>query len=431
MTYGMCGSVVLFLVAYYFISTEKIPNSITAIFGMVAAMLFGLISVEDAMKAIDLNVIFLIVGMMTCVAILSDTGFFEWIAIWMVKKAKGNATVIFVALLLLTMILSAFLDNVTTIILIAPLSIIVAQILELPVQPILIFESLASNIGGTATLIGDPPNIVIGSQAKLSFNDFLFHLSPCVMIIAVVFIATTWLMLRRRLVVSDGIKAKIADFCPERAILNRGVMYRSLFIFGLMILCFVLHSVIHLEVGSIAFVGMGAMIVLCRSKTEHAYKAVEWDAVFFFMGLFVIVGAMETNGVIKLLADKTMALCKGDMLLTCMAVLWGSAVVSAFLNNIPFIVVMIPMIQQIMQEMHISHEGPHPLYWALALGVCLGGNGTLIGASANILAGNIGNKNGFPISFWNFTKYGFPLMIQSIIIASLYILIRYFHMGAG
>ncbi len=426
--YGVIGSIILFVLVFGMITWEKIPHAMSAILGMVAAFAFGLISFEDGLKSIDMNVIFLLVGMMTSVAILAETGFFEWVAISTAKGLKGNGLLIMLMLLIVTMVFSAFLDNVTTVVLIAPLTIVIARLLEIRVEPLLIMEALASNLGGTATLIGDPPNIIIGSQAKISFNDFLIHSAPGIILASVVFLGVAALLLYKGLRVADNIKAKVADFCPERAIVEPRKMWISLAIFVLMMMAFALHSVVHLEVGAIAMGGMCLMIIFCKTKAEHILKAVEWDAILFFMGLFVVVAALEVNGVIAWLAVKTMALCGGNLLLTCMVILWGSALFSSLLNNIPFVVVMIPMLKGMLPSFDMAPEGQNVLYWALAFGVCLGGNGTIIGASANVIVCKIASKSGYPISFARFMLWGYPLMILQVFICMIYLWVRYFLM---
>lgn len=422
----MIGSIAIFLIAYFFIATEKIEKSLAAILGAVAVIVFGFISFDDAVKAIDLNVIFLLVGMMTCVGILSETGFFEWVAIYLAKKMKGDAVKIFIAMLIVTMIFSAMLDNVTTIILLAPVTILITQLLEIPTIPFLVFEVLASNIGGTATLIGDPPNIIIGSMAKLSFNDFLINLTPGVIIIAIVFIITAVLLMRKHLHVPENVKERVTKAYPELAIRDPKKMKKSLFVFFLIFIGFFVHHIFHLPPGIIALAGMGIMLVICKSKTENMLKVVEWDAILFFIGLFIMIGALEHNGVIEHLAKFMLEMCGTNMLLTAIIVLCGSAFLSAILDNIPFVIAMTPLVQKLIVSSGGAEHGTHPLFWALALGACLGGNGTLIGASANVVASKIGERNGYPITFLSYLKYGIPFTIQTVIIAVIYMWIRYF-----
>jgi len=426
----MITSIIIFLVAYFFIATEKIEKSIAALLGAVAVIAFKLISFEDAMHAIDLNVIFLLIGMMTCVSILAETGFFEWVAIFVAKKMKGDAIKILIAMLSVTMIFSALLDNVTTIILLAPVTILITQLLEVPTLPFLILEAIASNIGGTATLIGDPPNIIIGSIAKLSFNDFLIHLTPGVFVIAIVFIASAVFLMRKQLHVPDHIKERINRSYPKLAIRDASNMKKSLFVFGLVFIGFLVHHKFEMEPGIMALAGMCIMLVLCKSHTENMLKAVEWDAILFFIGLFIMIGALEEQKVIEELAKLMLNFCGDNMLFTALVVLCGSAFFSAILDNIPFVIAMTPLVQKLIENSGGQPTGIHPLFWALALGACLGGNGTVIGASANVVASKIGARNGYPITFFTFLKYGVPFTIQSIIIAAVYIWFRYFFMAA-
>lgn len=419
----------IFSLAYVFIATEKIHKTIVAVIGASLMVLFGLVSFEKATEAVDLNVIFLLVGMMTSVHILSKTGFFEWFAISVAKIARGNPLKIMILLLGVTALLSAFLDNVTTIVLLAPVTILIMQLLELPPAPLLILEAIASNIGGTATLIGDPPNIIIGSQAHLSFTQFLVHLGPVVLVIFSVFILTSVFLFSRKFVVSEKIRKRMREAIPHLAIVDQKNMVRSLIVFGLTFFGFFFHSVIDLEPGVIALLGAMVMMIVCRSKSDETLMAVEWGVIFFFIGMFMMIAGLEENGVITWIAKHLIALAGHHLFLTCLIVLWGSAIFSAILDNIPFVIVMIPLVEQLIE--HFSGTPGHlvntqPLWWALALGACLGGNGTLIGASANIVMSRIGERNRCQVSFGRFFKYGFPFMIQSMVIATIYLWIRYF-----
>lgn len=422
----MTASIIIFLIVYFFIATEKIEKSIAALFGAVAVISLGLISFEDAVNAIDLNVIFLLIGMMTCVGILAETGFFEWVAIFVAKLMRGNAVGILIAMLVVTMLFSALLDNVTTIILLAPVTILITQLLEIPTLPFLVLEAIASNIGGTATLIGDPPNIIIGSMAKLSFNDFLFNLSPGVIVIAIFFIISSVMLLKKDLHVKEHIKDRVNKAYPKLAIRDAKNMKKALLIFALIFIGFFIHHNFELEPGIVALAGMCVMLVICKSDAENMLKVVEWDAILFFIGLFIMIGALEHNGVIAYLAEIMLKMCGNNMLLTAIIVLIGSAFFSAILDNIPFVIAMTPLVKKLIVASGGSGYGIHPLFWALALGACLGGNGTLIGASANVVASKIGSRNGYPITFGVFLKYGIPFTLQSVIIAVLYLWVRFF-----
>lgn len=434
MDHGMLWSIIIFLGIYVLIAFELMEESLAAILGACLVMGLGLISFDEAVHAVDMNVIFLLIGMMTSVALLAETGFFEFIAIWIAKKAKGRAAPIVVMLMLTTMLFSALLDNVTTIILLTPVTILICQLLELRAAPILIMEALASNIGGTATLIGDPPNIIIGSKASLSFLDFLNYLTPAVLIMTICFIGFVLFILRGKLAVAPMVRQRVLQAYPCEAIVSRSKMYKALFCFGLMFVGFFLHAQLHLEAGVIALAGMTLMLLLCKTKSETMLKSVEWDAILFFIGLFIIVAALKENGVISYIAKYMIQLCGDNLLLAMTIILVGSALFSTLLNNIPFMIVMIPMVQELIVSMDPTFSGisgtavtgPHVLFWALTLGACLGGNGTIIGASANVVAVKIADRNGYKIGFLDFMKLGIPVMLGTVAIAWVYLWLRFF-----
>lgn len=432
----MLLSTFIFICVYLFIATEKVDKTIASMMGAFAMIAFGLISFNDAVAAIDFNVIFLLVGMMMCVFILSKTGFFEWLAIVIAKRAGGRPILIMLFFLFLVGVLSAFLDNVTTIILLAPVTILVAQLLEISPIPFLILEAIASNIGGTATLIGDPPNIVIGSQAHLSFIEFIVNLGPVIVLIFAVFLGTVYFIFRKRWNILPSVKKRVTEAIPHLAIIDKKNMIKSLSIMALVFIGFFTHHLTHLEPGIIAMLGSLIMMMVCRSDVDKTFMSVEWGVIFFFIGLFMIVAALEHNGVIGFLTEGVIKIAGMNLFLLCVVILVGSALFSAILDNIPFVITMVPIIKDLIIQFSayqgitnpeiIQHQIAYPLWWSLALGACLGGNGTLIGASANIIVSKIGAKNKAPISFMHFSKYGFPFMVQSILISLIYIWIKFF-----
>jgi Na+/H+ antiporter NhaD/arsenite permease-like protein len=429
-------SIAIFATAYVLIATDKVNKTIVAVLGASLVLLLRIISFERAAEAIDLNVIFLLVGMMTSVSILAKTGFFEWAAISTAKLAKGNPIAIMLLLLTVTAFFSAFLDNVTCVVLFVPVTILIAQILEISPVPFVILEALASNIGGTATLIGDPPNVIIGSKGHLSFNDFLINLTPGILVVLGVFLITIYMLLRKQMTVDGSIRRRIDDAIPRLAITDKKNMVRALIVLALMMLGFFFHAVINIEVGVIALGGSMLMMIVCKAESNDALMRVEWAVIFFFIGLFIMVAALEDTGVIDWIAHHLLAVAGHNLFLMCIVVLWSSAVLSSLLDNIPFVIAMVPLLKLsfttiaqnmgIVDPIVIHHTIAEPLWWSLALGVCLGGNGTLIGASANVVSAQICDKNKYHISFWEFTKLGFPLMIQSVIISMIYIWLRFF-----
>ncbi|MFH2137840.1 MAG: ArsB/NhaD family transporter [Candidatus Omnitrophota bacterium] len=430
-------SVIIFVAVYVGIVSEKINKTVLAVLGGSLVIMLHLVSFEEAMRAIDLNVIFLLVGMMTCVHILSKTGFFEWVAISVAKFAKGQPIFIMTLLLIVTAVLSAFFDNVTTIILLVPLTILICELLEINPVPFVILETLASNIGGTATLIGDPPNIIIGSQAKLSFNDFLFNLGPVIIIIMAVFLTTVFFVFRKKFCVDISIRERVIKAVPRLAIVDRPNMIKALMILGLIFAGFFLHTVLDVEPGIIALCGSMLMMLFCRSDSDDTLMKVEWGVIFFFIGMFIMIAALEANGIIAWAGNSILSISDDNLFIICLIVLCGSAVFSAVLDNIPFVITMVPLVKSFIAHFaaasgvtdaaYIQAHIAQPLWWALALGACLGGNGTLIGASANVVMARISQKNKHPVSFGVFLKYGIPVTVQTLVISAVYIWLRYFY----
>lgn len=435
----MLGSLIVFGVIYAIIITEKIDKTILALIGATIVIGLHYVGYEEAMHAVDLNVIFLLIGMMVIVAVLADTGVFEWLAITIARVAKGNGMVIIMIFMVLTAVLSAFLDNVTTVILIAPVTILITQILDLPTKPILIMEVIFSNVGGTATMIGDPPNIIIGSQTDFTFNDFIWNLTPVVAIIVVVTLAILWLMWHRRFRTTEEARNRIRQSRPEFAIIHKSKLLLALPVFFLVLIGFFFGSHIDVEPGIVALGGAMLMLTVTRVSVEHVMERVEWGTILFFIGLFMLISALEHNGVFEWAGLQLFEICGGDLWLTTLGVLWFSALASVVVDNIPLVISMIPLVKTIVpifaQQMGLegSEEAirmiiESPLFWSLALGACLGGNGSLIGASANVVVAQMANRNGLPITFMGFTKYGFIFMLLSLFISTVYIWFRYFYL---
>ncbi len=413
----------LFLATYAMIMLEKIHRTVVALAGAMIVIFAGIISQEKAIEYVDFNTIGLLIGMMIIVGITRHTGVFEYMAVYAAKAAKGEPAKIMISLATITAVTSAFLDNVTTVLLIVPVTFAIAKQLEINPIPFLIAEVVASNIGGTATLIGDPPNIMIGSATGLGFMDFVIALAP---VIVVVHIATMiWLKIlyRKDMVARDELKKGILAMDEKKEIKDERLLKKCLIVIGVTVLGFVLHQFLHLESGTVALGGATLLLLLTREDPEHALAAVEWPVIFFFVGLFIIVGALENVGIIEAIAKKSLELTGGAMLPTGLLILWLSAIASAFVDNIPFVATMIPLIQDMGRLGGIADL--NPLWWSLSLGACLGGNGTLIGASANVVVAGMAEKRGILITFINFTKVAFPMMIMSIIICTGYLALFY------
>lgn len=415
-------ALIIFILTYTAIISEKINRTIIALFGAVLMIIFQVLPQTRAFGVIDFNTIGLLIGMMIIVIILRKTGIFQYIAIKTAKASKGDPWKIFLLFAIITALASALLDNVTTILLIAPVTLVITDTLELNPFPFLFAEIFAANIGGTATLIGDPPNIMIGGETGLGFMDFLTNLAP---IAIVVFIATLFIMkfmFRKEFKVTEENKKKVLDFDEGKTIQDKKLLIQSGVVLGITILGFILHQSVHLESATVALFGAVLLLLVSKADPDEILMEIEWSTIFFFVGLFILVGALEEVGVIKMLAMKLIELTKGNMLITSMLVLWFSAIASAFVDNIPFVATMIPLIQN-MQS--ISGMDVTPLWWSLALGACLGGNGTIIGASANVIAAGMLEKRGNKIGFVKYMKLAFPLMLVSIIISTIYLIVFY------
>ena len=419
-------AVVIFVVAYALIISEKVHRTIVGIFGAMLMILCGIISQETAISHIDFNTLGLLMGMMIIVNITSETGLFNFLAIWAAKKVKARPIALLVALSALTMVCSALLDNVTTVLLTVPITFSITAQLKVDVKPYLISQILASNIGGTATLIGDPPNIMIGSAVGLNFMDFIANLTGIAIIIFLIVEALLIVIYGKELKTQPELQQKVMRLDEKSQIADKALLKKCLAVIAITISLFVLHGFLGLETATAALTGAGLLLLITYTRNEamiaKVLSKVEWLAIFFFAGLFVLVGALVETGVIKMLAAEAIKLTNGNVNATAMLILWMSAVASAFIDNIPFVATLIPLIQD-MGQMGLSNLDP--MWWSLALGACLGGNGTLIGASANVVVASMAAQRGRQISFIGFMKIAFPIMILTIAISSVYVWLRY------
>ena len=433
----MILSLGIFLFVYALIAFDIVDKTAAALLGAGAVILLHLVPYHEAVKSVDLNVIFLLIGMMIVMSILAETGFLEWLAIAIAQRAKGNAKVIVVQFLLVTAFLSAVLDNVTTVILIAPITILITQLLEIRTVPILVMLAIFSNIGGTATLIGDPPNIIIGSATTLSFNDFLFNLGPVVVVMTLVCLALVRFRMGATLDTKEEARRRVMMAQPELAILDPVLLKKCGGVLALILLGFFTSRLTGFEPGIVALAGSVVMMIVCKVDIHTALHKVEWATILFFIGLFMLISALEHNKLFEKSGEMLIHATQGNLLLTVMVILWASAIASAIVDNIPLVIAMIPLIKTMVpvftaqmgltDDPALAHTAIEaPLYWALALGACLGGNGTLIGASANVVIAQIGMRNNANITFMEFTKAGFPIMMITVLISSVYMYFRYF-----
>ena len=424
----MIVAIIVFTIVYLLIATERINRVVAALAGAGVILAIGVVGSDDAFfskeTGIDRNVIFLLFGMMVIVGVLKQTGVFEYVAIWAAKKAKGRPFRVMTLLCLITAVASAGLDNVTTVLLIAPVTLLVCEKIGVRPVPFLIAEALASNIGGAATLVGDPPNLIVASRSGLTFSDFLVNLGPIVIVMLVVFIGLSRVLFRKDFVADPAQVAQVMELDEREAIQDRALLVRSLAVLALVLAGFTLHGVLHLEPSVVALLGAGLLVAISGLPARSYLVEVEWETLLFFAGLFILVGSLVKTGVIDHLASALVTATGDSVQGAMMLLLWGSAALSAIIDNIPFVATMTPVVDQL-----VSGTGPfagqNGLWWALVLGADLGGNATAIGASANVVVAGISKRNGHPISFWEFTRYGSVVAVVTLAIATPYLLLRY------
>lgn len=414
-------AVVVFIIVMIAIMTEKLHRSLAAIVGAMVVLALHVMPFDAAMEHIDFNTLGVLLGMMLFVSVVRLSGVFEFLAIKCARVAKGDPWKIMLLFVLLTAVLSAFLDNVTTVLLIGPMTLTVCKLLDVNPIPFFMTEILASNIGGTATLIGDPPNIMIGSAAGFSFLDFILYDAPAVVVILIAILGVFYVMYGRKMNVDNEHRQRIMELDEHKQIKNMRLLKQSAVMTIAVVIGFMAHGALGLESCIIALGAAGIIMLISGESIEEALSNVEWTTLSFFAGLFVIVGAMAETGVISMLANGLIDATGGNVFITMLVLLVGSAVISSFLDNIPFVATMIP----ILLAMESTDMDVTPLWWAVSLGACLGGNGTLIGASANVVLSDISKKNGYEITFAKFFKTGFPIMLLTVLIAGVYLVIRF------
>ncbi|MDD6920214.1 MAG: ArsB/NhaD family transporter [Eubacteriales bacterium] len=418
---GQYIAIGIFLVVIIAVMTEKIHKTAAALAGVMALLLTRVLNIESAISYVDFDTIGTLLGMMIFVAVIKESGIFEYISIKTAKMAKGTPWKILILFMIFTAVMSTFINNVTTILLVAPMTISIARMLDLRPEPFLLTQVFASNIGGTATLIGDPPNIMIGNAAGLSFLDFVKNTGVVALISMVVLIVVMKFIYGNKMLTSTERIKEVMQMDEKKAIADPRLLKKSVIMMVFVIVGFIFGGHYHVEASTVAMTAAVIMVIINKSDVDRVILEAEWSTLLFFFGLFIVVGGMVETGVIKVLANKLISLTGDNLIITLMVILWGSALLSAVLDNIPFVATLIPLVQAMAADgMDVA-----PLWWAISLGACLGGNGTLVGASANVVAVQVSTKYGYPISFKDFTKVGFPVMIGSVIISSIYLIIMY------
>lgn len=414
-------AIVVFVLVMGAIMTEKLHRATAALAGAVLLVICGVMTGKQAIGYIDFNTIGVLVGMMIVVAVIRTTGMFEYISIKAAKAAKGDPWKILIAFVLITAILSAFLDNVTTVLLVGPMSIAIARMLEINPVPFLMMQILASNVGGTATMIGDPPNIMIGSASGLSFMDFIANTGAAAVLIIIAQIIVMKFLYKKQLESGPINKTSVMNLDPDKSITNRKLMKQSIAVMVLVVIGFVIHDKLGFDSCMIALGAAAIMLIIGHQEVDQIISEVEWTTIVFFMSLFVVVGGLERTGVIHSISSWLISATEGHYILTMLVLLWASALLSSVLDNIPFVATLIPLVLT-MQQQGMNVEA---FWWAISLGACLGGNGTMIGASANVVLSDIANKHGYPITFKSYLRVGFPFMLMSVGIATVFLLVRY------
>lgn len=423
----------LFVATYAAIISERVNRAIVALLGGGLMIVCGVLNQQAAIAGVDFNTLGLLAGMMVIVSITKRCGIFQYVAIWSAKRVKAHPVGIMLMMSLVTAMFSALLDNVTTVLLMVPVILLMTEELKITPYPYLVAVILMSNIGGTATLIGDPPNIMIGSAAGLSFNEFLLNLAPVIAIVILVTLPLMAYIWRKKLVASAADRARVMAFNERAAITDVRLLKQALFVLSLVMLGFVLHGVLHLEPATVAMFGAALLLLLDNvllgaeaqsHRVSQVFAEVEWVTLFFFIGLFIAVRGLEQAGAIDHLAHWMLAITHGDLATAAVTILWGSAIASAFVDNIPFVATMIPLVKSMAPAMG-GEQAIIPLWWSLALGACLGGNGSLVGASANLVVAGFAERAGAPLRFMPFMKVGFPIMLLTLAIAHGYIYFRY------
>jgi len=414
--------ILVFIISYIAIVSEKLNRTIVALFGATLMILFHVISQSEALEKIDFNTLGLLIGMMIIVNILKKTGLFQYLAIKTAKMAKGDPKKILLYFSVIAAVASGLLDNVTTILLIVPVTLVISDTLKISPVPFIIAEIMSANIGGAATLIGDPPNIMIGGATGFGFVDFIVNLLPLMTVVFITTLVLLRIIFRKSFNVSEKDKLEILSFDENKAITDKSLLIKSLFVLFITILGFTLAEIVDIKSASIALFGASLLLLLSKTEPDEILERVEWSTIFFFGGLFVLVGSLENIGFINLLAEKLLAITQGSIPFTTILVLWMSSILSSFLDNIPYVATMIPLVNSMASSSGGNYE---PVWWALSIGACLGGNGTIIGASANVVSRGILEKHGYKITFMGYLKIAFPLMIISIIISTVYLVIFY------